>query len=148
MPFVFFVKLLFLRGRICFTTALVTLKLSVFIKFGKQELVMFAIIEQGSKQYKVSQGDVIKIELTEVAPESTAIELNKVLFFSDGTQVKIGTPYLEGAKVVAKFETTAEDGVVKGVKLFPMHFRRRKASKKRIGHRQKYLQVIIDRIEC
>ena len=45
---------------------------------------MFAIIEQGSKQYKVSQGDVIKIELTEVAPESTAIELNKVLFVSDG----------------------------------------------------------------
>ena len=109
---------------------------------------MFAIIEQGSKQYKVSQGDVIKIELTEVAPESTAIELNKVLFFSDGTQVKIGAPYLEGAKVVAKFETTAEDSVVKGVKLFPMHFRRRKASKKRIGHRQKYLQVIIDKIEC
>jgi large subunit ribosomal protein L21 len=109
---------------------------------------MFAIIEQGSKQYKVSQGDVIKIELTEVSPEATAIELNKVLFFSDGKQVKIGAPYLEGAKVVAKFETTADDSVVKGVKLFPMHFRRRKASKKRIGHRQKYLQVIIDKIEC
>jgi large subunit ribosomal protein L21 len=109
---------------------------------------MFAIIEQGSKQYKVSQGDVIKIELTEVAPDSTAIELNKVLFVSDGKQVKIGTPYLEGAKVVAKFETKAEDSVVKGVKLFPMYHRRRKNSKKRIGHRQKYLQVLIDKIEC
>jgi large subunit ribosomal protein L21 len=109
---------------------------------------MFAIIEQGSKQYKVSEGDVINIELTEVSPESTAVELGKVLFVSDGGKVKIGTPYLDGAKVVARFETKAEDSVVKGVKLFPMHFRRRKNSKKRIGHRQKYLQVIIDKIEC
>jgi large subunit ribosomal protein L21 len=109
---------------------------------------MFAIVEQGSKQYKVSEGDVINIELTEVAPDATAIELNKVLFVSDGSKIKIGTPYLEGAKVVARFETKADDSVIKGVKLFPMHFRRRKASKKRIGHRQKYLQVIIDKIEC
>ena len=109
---------------------------------------MFAIVEQGSKQYKVSEGDVINIELTEVAPDSTAVELNKVLFVSDGSKIKIGTPYLEGAKVVARFETKAEDSVVKGVKLFPMHFRRRKNSKKRIGHRQKYLQVVIDKIEC
>jgi large subunit ribosomal protein L21 len=109
---------------------------------------MFAIIEQGSKQYKVSQGDVITIELTEVAPDATAIELDKVLFVSDGKQVKVGTPYLEGAKVMARFETKAEDGVVKGIKLFPMHFRRRKNSKRRIGHRQKFLQVVIDKIEC
>ncbi len=109
---------------------------------------MFAIIEQGSKQYKVSEGDVLNIELTEVAPDSTSVELNKVLFVSDGSKIKIGTPYLQGAKVVARFETKAEDSVIKGVKLFPMHFRRRKNSKKRIGHRQKYLQVVIDKIEC
>jgi large subunit ribosomal protein L21 len=109
---------------------------------------MFAIIEQGSKQYKVTEGDVINIELVEVAPDSTAVELNKVLFVSDGSKVKIGTPYLEGAKVVARFETKADDSVVKGAKLFPMHFRRRKNSKKRIGHRQKYLQVVIDKIEA
>jgi large subunit ribosomal protein L21 len=59
---------------------------------------MYAIIEQGGKQFKVSQGDVINIELTEVAPDAKTIELNKVLFVSDGDQVKIGTPYLEGAK--------------------------------------------------
>ncbi len=58
---------------------------------------MYAIIEQGGKQFKVSQGDVINIELTEVAPDAKTIELNKVLFVSDGEQVKIGTPYLEGA---------------------------------------------------
>lgn len=109
---------------------------------------MFAIIEQGSKQYKIAEGDVLNIELTEVAPDAASVELNKVLFFSDAGKIKIGTPYLEGAKVLARFETKADDSVVKGVKLFPMHFRRRKNSKKRIGHRQKYLQIIIDKIEA
>jgi len=109
---------------------------------------MYAIIEQGGKQYKVSQGDVVNIELTEVADDAKTIELDKVLFVSDGSDVKVGTPYLDGAKVVASFKTTAEDAVVKGDKLYPMHFRRRKNSSRRIGHRQKYLQVVIDAIEA
>ena len=54
----------------------------------------------------------------------------------------------KAAKVIARFQAKAEDSVVKGVKLFPMHFRRRKNSKKRIGHRQKYLQIVIDKIEA
>jgi large subunit ribosomal protein L21 len=109
---------------------------------------MYAVIEQGGKQYKVSQGDVISIELTEVAADAKTIQLDKVLFVSDGQQIKIGTPYLDGAKVIASFKTTAEDAVIKGPKLHPMYFRRRKMSSKRIGHRQKYLQVIIDAIEA
>jgi len=108
---------------------------------------VYAVIEQGGKQYKVTQGDCIDIELTDVSPDAETIELGKVLFVSDGEKVKIGTPYLEGAKVVASFKTTAEESVVKGKKLYPMHFRKRKHSKRRIGHRQKYLQVIIDKIE-
>ncbi|HML75441.1 MAG TPA: 50S ribosomal protein L21 [Anaerohalosphaeraceae bacterium] len=109
---------------------------------------MYAIIEQGGKQFKVSQGDVINIELTEVAPDAKTIELNKVLFVSDGEQVKIGTPYLEGAKVIASFKVSAADAVVKGPKVIAMTFRRRKNSAKKIGHRQKYLQVTIDSIEA
>ena len=109
---------------------------------------MYAVIEQGGKQYKVSQGDTIDIELTEVADDATSIELDKVLFVSDGESIKVGTPYLEGAKVIATFKTTADDAVVKGPKLYPMHFRRRKDSRRRIGHRQKYLQVTIDTIEA
>ena len=109
---------------------------------------MYAIIEQGGKQYKVSQGDTIDIELTEVAADATSIELDKVLFVSDGESIKVGTPYLDGAKVVATFKTTADDAVVKGPKLYPMQFRRRKDSRRRIGHRQKYLQVTIDTIEA
>ena len=109
---------------------------------------MYAVVEQGSKQYKVSQGDVINIELTEVAPDAKTIELDKVLFVSDGENIKIGTPYLDGAKVTASFKTSADDSVVKGPKLYPMHFRRRKNSSRKIGHRQKYLQVVIDTIEA
>jgi large subunit ribosomal protein L21 len=110
-------------------------------------LEMYAVIEQGSKQYKVAEGDYLNIELADVSPDAETIELDKVLLVSDGKEVKVGTPFLEGAKVIASFQTTAENAVIKGKKLYPMYFRRRKNSKKRIGHRQKYLQVIIDKIQ-
>lgn len=109
---------------------------------------MYAVIEQGGKQYKVTQGDVINIELTEVDADATSIELNKVLFVSDGSAIKIGTPYLEGAKVLASFKAEAQDALIRGPKLYPTHFRRRKNSSRKMGHRQKYLQVIIDTIEA
>ena len=109
---------------------------------------MYAVIEQGGKQHKVSQGDNLQIELTDVAPDAKTIELNKVLLISDGQQTIIGKPYLEGAKVIASFKTTAQEGVVKGQKLYPTYFRRRKDSRKRIGHRQKYLDVTIETIQA
>jgi len=109
---------------------------------------MYAVIEQGSKQYKVAEGDYLNIDLTDVSPDAETIELDKVLLISDGEEAKIGTPYLEGAKVIASFKTTAENSVVKGKKLYPTYMRRRKNSQKRIGHRQKYLQVVIDKIQA
>lgn len=108
---------------------------------------MYAVIEQGGKQYKVSQGQTIDIELTDVAQDAKQLELDKVLMFSDGKDVKIGAPYIAGAKVIGSFKTTAQDSVVKGEKLHPTHFRRRKSSHKRTGHRQKYLRVLIEKIE-
>ncbi len=108
---------------------------------------MYAVVEQGGKQYKVAEGDCLNIELTDVSPNAKTLEMDKVLLVSDGEKVKIGTPYLEGARVVGSFKTTAEDAVVKGRKLYPMHFRKRKNSRRRIGHRQKYLQVVIEKIE-
>jgi len=109
---------------------------------------MYAVIEQGGKQYKITEGDCINIELINTEPDAKTIELDKVLFVSDGENIKIGTPYLDSAKVVASFKTKAEEAVVKGKKLYPTHFRRRKSSKRRIGHRQKYLQVTIDKIQA
>ena len=109
---------------------------------------MYAVIEQGSKQYKIAEGDCLNIDLTDISPDAEKIELDKVLFVNDGKNVTIGTPYLEGIKVIASFKTTAEDAVVKGKKLHPVHFRRRKNSKRRMGHRQKHLQVVIDKIQA
>jgi large subunit ribosomal protein L21 len=109
---------------------------------------MYAVIEQGSKQYKVAEGDSLNIELTDVSPDAQTLELGKVLLVSDGQSVKLGAPYLEGAKVIASFRTTAQEAVIKGKKLHPTYMRRRKNSQKRTGHRQKYLQVIIDKIEA
>ena len=109
---------------------------------------MYAVVERGSKQYKVAEGDCLNIDLAETTPDAKMIELDKVLFVSDGEKVKIGTPYLGGAKVTASFKATAQDAVVKAEKLYPMHFRRRKNSRRRIGHRQKYLQVVIDKIKA
>ena len=109
---------------------------------------MYAIIEQGGKQYKVAEGDVIDIELIDVPENAKKVDLDKVLFVSDGKKAKIGQPYLSGAKVVAKFADGLDEALVKGPKLYPMHFRRRKNSRKRIGHRQKYLQVIIEKIKA
>lgn len=109
---------------------------------------MYAIIEQGGKQYKVSEGDWLDIELTEVAPDAKKIELDKVLLINDDKEIKVGSPYIKGAKVIGTFKSTAKEALVKGEKLYPMNFRRRKNSRRRIGHRQKYLHVIIDKIKA
>jgi large subunit ribosomal protein L21 len=109
---------------------------------------MYAVIEQGGKQYRVAEGETLNIELTAIDPDATAIELDKVLFVGNGEDIKVGTPYIEGAKVTAKFKTNAQEGIVKGPKLYPTHFRRRKNSQRRIGHRQKFLQILIDKIEA
>ncbi|HNY77939.1 MAG: 50S ribosomal protein L21 [Sedimentisphaerales bacterium] len=109
---------------------------------------MYAVIEQGGKQHKVAEGDRLNIELVDVDPQAKQIELDKVLFVGDGGASRLGTPYVEGAKVIASFDGTAEDALVKGDKLYVTYFRRRKNSKCRIGHRQKYLQVKIDKIQA
>jgi large subunit ribosomal protein L21 len=109
---------------------------------------MYAVIEQGGKQYKVSEGDRLRIELTDVPPGAKTIEMDKVLLVSDGKKIGLGTPYLEKAKVVASFEKSAAEAVIKGKKLFPTYLRRRKNSRRRIGHRQKYLQIAIEKIEA
>ncbi len=108
---------------------------------------MYAVVEAGSKQYRVAEGDRLEIELADVAPDAKTIELDKVLFIGGDGDSRIGKPYIEGAKVIASFNGTAEESVVKGQKLYVTHFRRRKNSQRRIGHRQKYLQITIDKIE-
>lgn len=109
---------------------------------------MYAVIEQGGKQYKIAEGDCINVELADVAPDAKTMELDKVLLVNDDKKIKVGAPYVKGAKVIVSLKNTAAESVVKGKKLYPTHFRRRKHSKKRIGHRQKYLQVVVDKIKA
>jgi large subunit ribosomal protein L21 len=107
---------------------------------------MYAVIEQGSKQYKVAEGDKVEIELTDLAPDTKTIELNKVLFIGGDGNNRIGKPYIEGAKVIGSFPSP-EAAVVKGKKLYVTSFHRRKSEQRRIGHRQKHLLITIDKIE-
>ena len=98
---------------------------------------MYAVIETGGKQYRVSEGQSIKVEKL-VADEGSSIDLDKVLMVANGDDIKVGTPYLDGGKVTA---TVKSHG--RGKKIRIIKFRRRKHSQKEQGHRQSYTELEI-----
>ncbi|HIV15514.1 MAG TPA: 50S ribosomal protein L21 [Candidatus Avisuccinivibrio pullicola] len=98
---------------------------------------MYAVIFCGGKQHKVKEGERISVELLP-AEAGSEVELDKVLLISDGTNIKVGAPYLEGAKVSAKVIGTHGGEKIKIVK-----FRRRKHHQKVTGHRQWYTDLEI-----
>ena len=102
---------------------------------------MYAIIEDGGKQYKVQPGGTISVELRDLAQDQATVEFDNVLFYSDDDGSQVGQPLVSGMKVVGKV-----NGQSNGPKLYPMRFKRRKDSQRRIGHRQKYLEVEITEI--
>lgn len=102
---------------------------------------MYAIIEDGGRQYKVSQGDTIYVDLRELPEGQDTIEFNNVLALGEGEGARIGQPFVEGAKVMAKLGNQ-----VKGPKLITVKNRPRKTYKKKQGHRQKHLEVTISEI--
>jgi len=101
---------------------------------------MFAVIETGGKQYKVNEGDVIFVEKLE-AEEGTTITFDKVLAVSTDAGFKAGTPTVEGATVTAN---VVKNG--KGKKIYVMTYKSKKNEKKKIGHRQPYTKVQIEKI--
>ncbi|MBU1557437.1 50S ribosomal protein L21 [Patescibacteria group bacterium] len=102
----------------------------------------FAVIETGGKQYKVSEGDVIKIEkLSEEHKEGDKITFDKVLLIDDGKDTVVGTPYIAKAKVESTF---VEDG--KDKKIHIIKFKSKSNYSKKIGHRQPYNKVKIEKI--
>ena len=103
---------------------------------------MYAIIEDSGSQFRVSEGDVLNVDLRDVAEGAKDVEFSRVLLVSREGDIRVGTPYVAGAKVQAEV-VSAE---VKGEKLYTYHFRRRKHSRSKTGHRQKYLQVKITKI--
>jgi large subunit ribosomal protein L21 len=103
---------------------------------------VYAIIEDSGTQIKVRQGDIVDIDLRDVAVDQQTVTLDKVLAIGDGTNAaKIGLPYLSGAKVVA---TVLGEAV--GPKIVGLKYKRRKGSRKKFGHRQSYLRVKIESI--
>ena len=103
---------------------------------------MYAIIEDGGKQYQVAMGDKLCVELHDLDEGQTELVFDQVMLVrGDDDTTVVGQPLIEGAKVVGKV-----NGVAAGPKLYPMQFRRRKNSRRRIGHRQKYLEVEITEI--
>ena len=101
---------------------------------------MFAIFVTGGKQYKVSEGDVIFVEKLGVA-EGEKVTFDKVLCVN-GETLSVGTPYVAGATVVAK---VVKNG--KSKKIDVIRYKSKKNEKKKIGHRQDYTKIQIEKIE-
>jgi large subunit ribosomal protein L21 len=113
---------------------------TVAIIYGSEVLFVFAVIETGGKQYKVNEGDVIYVEKLEAA-DGAQITFDKVLAVSAGDKFSVGAPYVEGASVVANVIKTG-----KGKNLYVFKYKPKKNEKKKIGHRQFYTKVQIDKI--
>ncbi len=101
---------------------------------------IYAIIETGGKQYKVAPGQTIDVERLDV-DEGNTVELDKVLFIADGDKVTVGTPTIDGAKVIA---TSQGDG--KGKKIIVFKYKPKVRYRKKTGHRQLYTRLAIDKI--
>ena len=99
---------------------------------------MFAITEVGARQYKVAKDDVLLIPRVSKKKE---ISLNKVLLLSDGKDVKVGFPYINGAKIICDCL-----GDVKGPKVIAFKYRRRKNSQRTRGHRDLLTKIKVKEI--
>ena len=103
---------------------------------------MYAVIESGGKQHRVQEGETLKLEKIEVAT-GEALEFDRVLLVSDGENVKIGAPVVEGGKVTAEVVAHGRHKKVQIVK-----FNRRKHHRKQAGHRQWFTEVKITGISA
>ncbi len=98
---------------------------------------MYAVIKSGGKQYRVSQGDTLRVEKL-AAEAGSSVDIDSVLMVADGDQVTVGTPYVEGGKVTATVK-----GHGRSDKILIVKFRRRKHYRRQMGHRQDYTELQI-----
>lgn len=101
---------------------------------------MYAIVETGGKQYKVEEGQILKVEKMDV-PENELVNLDRVLLIRDDESTHIGSPYVEGARVEAR---VVRHG--RGRKVIVFKYKRRKDYKKKRGHRQHFTELKIEKI--
>jgi len=103
---------------------------------------MYAVIKTGGKQYKVAEGDTLKVELLP-AEAGANVDIGEVLMIVDGDKVAVGAPHVAGAKVSAKVVSHG-----RGKKIRVIKFRRRKHYRKQMGHRQHYTTLQITKIQA
>jgi large subunit ribosomal protein L21 len=103
---------------------------------------MHAVIATGGKQYRVKEGDVLRVEKLGL-DEGAKVEIDQVLMVSNGEEIKVGTPFLEGAKVTAEVMSNGRNKKVRIIK-----FKRRKHHMKQMGHRQSYSEIKIKKIKA
>ena len=103
---------------------------------------MYAVIATGGKQYRVTEGETLKVEKLD-AEEGSEIELDQVLMVADGDNIQVGTPVLESGKVKAKVKSHG-----RGKKVEIIKFRRRKHHRKQMGHRQSYTEIEVTGISA
>jgi large subunit ribosomal protein L21 len=107
-----------------------------------KESTMYAVIQTGGKQYRVSEGDMLRVEKLD-AEAGSSIELDRVLLIADDDNVQVGKPYVDGGRVTASVEGHGRGDKVKIIK-----FRRRKHHLKRQGHRQWYTELKVTGISA
>ena len=103
---------------------------------------MYAVLATGGKQYRVQEGDVIYVEKLNAEVDAT-VELNEILAVGTEEGIKVGTPVVAGAKVVAK---VAAQGKQKKVIVFK--YKSKKDYRRKNGHRQPYTKLVIEKIEA
>lgn len=103
---------------------------------------MYAIIKTGGKQYKVSEGDTIKVEKL-LQEEGDIVSFDEVLMVEDAGDIKVGSPNLEGVTVGG---TVLKQGKAKKIIVFK--FKSKKNYRRKQGHRQPFTQVKIDKINA
>ncbi|MDW8479888.1 MAG: 50S ribosomal protein L21 [Xanthomonadales bacterium] len=102
---------------------------------------MYAIFQTGGKQYRAAPGEVLRVERIPAEPGST-VAIGPVLLVKDGDQLAVGTPHLEGVRVLARVRAHGRHPKIRVI-----HFKRRKHHMKRMGHRQHYTEIEIAGIE-
>ena len=103
---------------------------------------MYAVIKTGGKQYRVTEGQTLRVEKLEQEVGAN-IDLSEVLMVANGDDIKIGTPFVDGGKVQATVKSHGRDDKVTIIK-----FKRRKHHMKRQGHRQYYTELQITGISA
>ncbi|MBI3316541.1 MAG: 50S ribosomal protein L21 [Candidatus Omnitrophica bacterium] len=102
----------------------------------------YAIIETGSKQYRVEPKAILEVERLSLGENPLEVALEKVLFIREGEKTWVGTPYLSGARVLCD-----SMGELRAPKVISLKYRRRKASRRKKGHRQTLLKLRVKEIQ-